>query len=121
MKISQQFLACIALGTGLLFALPGLAQADNDRPRVGVNLSFGVPIYDSPAYVYAPPRPAYIYAPPRVVYYGRGYEGRDYDSWDDRPHWRHHDHDHGRWGGGDQYGDDRHGGWQHRDRGDDDD
>ena len=116
MKISQQFLAGIALGTGLLFALPGLAQADNDRPRVGVNLSFGVPIYDSPAYIYAPPRPAYIYAPPRAVYYGR-----DYDSWDDRPHWRHHDHDHGRWGGGDQYGDDRHGGWQHRDRGDDDD
>jgi hypothetical protein len=113
MKTSQRFLAGIALGTGLLFALPGLAQADNDRPRIGVNLSFGVPVYDAPAYVYAPPRPAYIYAPPRVVYYDRGYGGRDYDRWDDRRHWRGHDHDH--WGHDGRRGDRGH----HRD--DDDD
>ncbi len=112
MKTSQRFLATIALGTGLLFGLPGLAQADNDRPRIGVNLSFGVPVYGAPAYVYAPQRPAYIYAPPRVVYYGRDYEWRDYDRWSDRRHWREHGHD--RWHRDGWRGDRRHH-WDHDD------
>ena len=95
MKISQQLFVGFALSAGLLLAMPGTAQADNDRPRVGVNFSFGVPIYGQPAYIYAPPRPTYIYAPPGVVYYDRGYDGWDNRGrWEDRREWRGHDHHH---------------------------
>ena len=94
MKTSQQIFASFALGAGLLLALPSIAQADNDRPRVGINFSFGVPIYDQPAYVYAPPRPAYIYAQPRAVYYDQGYYGRGYDRRDE-----YYGHGDGRWQG----------------------
>lgn len=97
MKTSQQIFASFALGAGLLLALPGIAQADNDRPRVGINFLFGVPIYDQPAYVYAPPRPAYIYAQPRAVYYDNSrYDRRDdyYGHTEDHRHWRDHGDDH---------------------------
>ena len=97
MKTAQQIVASFALGAGLLLALPGIAQADNDRPRVGINFLFGVPIYDQPAYVYAPPRPAYMYAQPRAVYYdNRRYDRQDnyYGHEEDHRQWRdHHDED----------------------------
>ena len=88
MQTSKQIFASFALGAGILLALPGIAQADNDRPHVGVNLSIGAPVNQQPAYVYAPPRPAYIHAQPRVVHFDHGrydhgrYDHRRYDRRD---------------------------------------
>ncbi|MHB1591187.1 MAG: hypothetical protein ACYCTW_06610 [Sulfuricella sp.] len=102
MKTSQQIFASFALSAGLLLALPGIAQADNDRPRVGINFSFGVPIYDQPTYVYAPPRPVYIYTQPRAVYYDQGYHDRSYYR---RDEYYGHAEDHRQWH---DHGDDHH-------------
>lgn len=88
MKTSQQIFASLALGAGILLALPGIAQADNDRPRVGVNFSFGAPVYE---------QPAYVYEQPRAVYYDNSrYDRRDdyYSHEEDHQQWRdHHDED----------------------------
>lgn len=41
MKISKQIFASFALGAGILLALPGIAQADNDRPISVVHFDSG--------------------------------------------------------------------------------
>lgn len=90
MKKLPLVLTGVVFGSGLLLAIPSVALAHDDRPHVGINLSFGVPVYEQPAYVYAPSRPVYLYQP-RTEYYQRGYEG-DHRRWrGDREERRHHD------------------------------
>ena len=97
MNVKRPAITACLLAAGLLIGLPGLAQAhDDDGGRLGINLSFGAPVYyGPPAYVYTPP-PRVYYAPPRPVYYGNyyGYSSR-HEHWRgrERGHWRHHEHD----------------------------
>lgn len=96
MKKSQGMMTGLILSASLLVGIPGVALADRDGSHVGINFSFGVPIYGPPAYYgYAPP-PVYVYSPPRPVYYQRGYDNsyyRGYDQEHRQWHNRHHDDD----------------------------
>ena len=96
MKKSHQIITGFVFGTSLLFAMPGLALADHDSPRVGVNFSFGLPVYEQPAYVYARPQPVYVYTQPRTVYYQPGYyDNQYYRGYEgDNRHWHEHGHHH---------------------------
>jgi hypothetical protein len=91
MQKSHKLLAGLALTAGFLLALPSIALADNDRPHVGINFLFGVPVYEQPAYVYATPRPVYIYRQPRAEYYQRGDDNQDNRGYEES-HRRWHDH-----------------------------
>lgn len=96
MEKTQIIVAGFVLGTGLLLAVPSIALADNDRPHMGINFSFGVPVYEQPTYVYARPRQEYAYSQPGAGYYQRGYDNRGYEQghrqWRDHHHeYQHHD------------------------------
>ncbi|MHB1232485.1 MAG: hypothetical protein ACYCZQ_07895 [Burkholderiales bacterium] len=93
MKKLPLVFAGFVFSTGLLLAMPGVALADNDQPHVGIDFSFGVPVYEQPAYVYVPQRPVYIYQPRE--YYQRSYDYQDNRGYEgDHRRWRGHRDEH---------------------------
>ncbi|MEO6148156.1 MAG: hypothetical protein ABIT70_14170 [Sulfuriferula sp.] len=98
MNVKRSFITALMVASGLLVALPGLAQAhDDDHGRVGISFSVGAPAYyGPPAYVYTPP-PRVYYAPPRPVYYDNNYNEYSprHEHWrgHGRGHWHHHEDD----------------------------
>lgn len=95
MKKSNKIITAFVFSTSLLLVMPGVALADHNSPHVGINLMFGVPIYEQPAYVYAPQQPVYVYSQPRGVYYQRGYDNQYYRGYEeDHRQWRDHGEHH---------------------------